>query len=171
MVGPRGHVDVPRLIEGGIGAQFFGLVSLPVGQRAGLAAVIDEQIDELDRQTHAHPEKLTLVRTAADIDAARACGSMSALLGIEGRTRSRATSRSWPTSPAAACATSASATSAPTRLASPPTAAAAATPTVLTAFGREVVRRCESLEVIVDLSHINRKGFLEACAMATRPRS
>src|SRR3954465_1354558 len=43
-----GHVDVPRLIEGGYGAQFFGLVSLPIGQRSGLAAVIDEQIDALE---------------------------------------------------------------------------------------------------------------------------
>ncbi|MFS8070907.1 MAG: membrane dipeptidase, partial [Byssovorax sp.] len=67
-----GHVDVPRLIEGGYGAQFFSLVSLPVGQRAGLAAVIDEQIDELDRQIHAHPARLSLVRTAADITAAGA---------------------------------------------------------------------------------------------------
>src|SRR5580658_1429284 len=33
-----GHVDVPRLVEGGCGAQFFGLVSIPVlGQRRGLA--------------------------------------------------------------------------------------------------------------------------------------
>src|SRR5258707_813402 len=42
-----GHVDVPRLAEGGIGAQFFGLVSLPVAHR-GNGRVIDEQIDLLD---------------------------------------------------------------------------------------------------------------------------
>jgi membrane dipeptidase len=39
----------------------------------------------------------------------------------------------------------------------------------LTPFGREVVKRCEELGVIVDLAHINRKGFLDACAMAKRP--
>src|SRR5262245_36991926 len=39
-----GHVDVPRLVEGGIGAQFFGLVSLPVAAR-GNGRAIDEQID------------------------------------------------------------------------------------------------------------------------------
>src|SRR5205809_2466859 len=44
-----GHVDVPRLAEGGIGAQFFGLVSLPVAHR-GNARVIDEQIDSLDAE-------------------------------------------------------------------------------------------------------------------------
>src|SRR5689334_18636704 len=41
-----GHVDVPRLVEGGIGAQFFGLVSLPVARRGNVRAV-DEQIDAL----------------------------------------------------------------------------------------------------------------------------
>ena len=53
-----GHVDVPRLVEGGVGAQFFGLVSLPIGQRRGLAAVIEEQIDALDRAVLACPERL-----------------------------------------------------------------------------------------------------------------
>src|SRR5690349_22277906 len=42
-----GHVDVPRLAEGGIGAQFFGLVSLPVAER-GLGRAVDEQIDSLE---------------------------------------------------------------------------------------------------------------------------
>ena len=41
----------------------------------------------------------------------------------------------------------------------------------LTAFGRAVVRTCEELGVLVDLAHVNRKGFLEACAMATVPPS
>jgi membrane dipeptidase len=39
----------------------------------------------------------------------------------------------------------------------------------LTDHGRELVRRAEALGVLVDLAHINRKGFLEACALATRP--
>src|SRR5262249_497593 len=39
----------------------------------------------------------------------------------------------------------------------------------LTAHGRDLVRRAEALGVLVDLAHINRRGFLEACAMATRP--
>ncbi len=31
------------------------------------------------------------------------------------------------------------------------------------------MRRCEALGVLVDLAHINQKGFMEVCAMATRP--
>src|SRR3954469_23374599 len=39
-----GHVDVPRLREGGFGAQYFGLVSLPISP-LGNRAVVDAQID------------------------------------------------------------------------------------------------------------------------------
>ena len=43
-----GHVDLPRMRQGGVGAQFFGLVSLPVADRIrGLARVVSEQIDVL----------------------------------------------------------------------------------------------------------------------------
>ncbi len=122
-----GHVDVPRLVEGGFGAQFFGLVSLPIGQRSGLAAVIDEQIDALDLAVAQRPDRLVKVRTAADIRAAKARGAVGALLGIEGAHALEGDADKLDHFAAAACATWASPTSAPTRPPSPPTAAAAAT--------------------------------------------
>jgi membrane dipeptidase len=164
-----GHVDVPRLIEGGFGAQFFGLVSLPIGQRAGLAAVIDQQIDALDRQIQGHPAKLSLVRTAADITAARARGSMGALLGIEGAhslegdVEKLAHFARRGVRYLGLCHFSAN------EACFPAFGRGRRDTDGLTDFGRAVVRRCESLDVIVDLSHINRAGFLEACAMATKP--
>ena len=39
----------------------------------------------------------------------------------------------------------------------------------LTSFGRSVVERCEERGVIVDLAHLNRRGFMDVCAMASRP--
>jgi len=39
----------------------------------------------------------------------------------------------------------------------------------LTAFGREVVRECERLRVIIDLAHINPAGFEEILSIATKP--
>jgi len=39
----------------------------------------------------------------------------------------------------------------------------------LTAFGRDVVRECESLGVIVDLAHINPAGFKEVVNITTGP--
>ena len=39
----------------------------------------------------------------------------------------------------------------------------------LTAFGREVVRECETLGVIIDLAHINPAGFKEIVSITTKP--
>src|SRR5438093_1898469 len=39
----------------------------------------------------------------------------------------------------------------------------------LTPFGREVVRECEALGVIIDLAHINPAGFGEILSITTRP--
>ncbi len=164
-----GHVDVPRLVEGGVGAQFFGLVSLPVGQRRGLAAVIHEQIDALDRAISVAPDRLIKARSAAEVEAAGARGAVAALLGIEGAHAlegeidqlERFARRGVRY--LGLCHFSAN------EACFPAYGRGRREAEGLTPFGREVVRRCEDLGVIVDLAHINRAGFLEACAMARRP--
>jgi membrane dipeptidase len=80
-----GHVDVPRLHEGGVGAQFLGLVSLPMvrGQR-GLSAVVHEQIDALDKAIERSNGGLVLARSRRDVERANKAGKIAALLGIEG---------------------------------------------------------------------------------------
>jgi membrane dipeptidase len=162
-----GHVDVPRLVDGGIGAQFFGLVSLPVAGRGNVRA-IDEQIDALDAQIAAG-NRLRKVRTGADIEGARRDRATGALLGIEGAhaldgdldrvdhfarrgvrylglLHFNANEAGYPAY-----------------------GAGRRDGDGLTAWGQELVRRCEAASVIVDLAHINRRGFLETCRMATRP--
>jgi len=80
-----GHVDIPRMREGGMGAQFFGLVSLPVSKRMrGLARTIHEQIDALEETIARQPDAIRLVRKAHELEEARAAGAVGALLGIEG---------------------------------------------------------------------------------------
>ncbi len=39
----------------------------------------------------------------------------------------------------------------------------------LTDFGRELVRECERLGILLDLAHINPAGFDEICAVTTKP--
>ena len=39
----------------------------------------------------------------------------------------------------------------------------------LTDFGRDLVRECEALGVIIDLAHINPAGFKEVLSMTTKP--
>src|SRR5262249_60697334 len=60
-----GHVDVPRMIEGGMGAQFFGLVSLPIHAKMhGLRKATYEQIDALDATIARRPRALRPAKTA-----------------------------------------------------------------------------------------------------------
>jgi membrane dipeptidase len=42
-------------------------------------------------------------------------------------------------------------------------------PAGLTAFGREIIRQCESLGIIIDLAHLNPAGFDEVLALTQRP--
>src|ERR1700678_819341 len=61
-----GHVDLPRMRQGGVGAQFFSLVSLPLARGIrGLARVVHEQIDALGEAIDRDPAALRLARTAA----------------------------------------------------------------------------------------------------------
>ena len=39
----------------------------------------------------------------------------------------------------------------------------------LTSFGRDLVRECERLGILLDLAHINPAGFEEICTLATKP--
>src|SRR5215468_2511433 len=48
-------------------------------------------------------------------------------------------------------------------------AASGSSPKGLTAFGREVLRECELLGVIIDLAHVNPAGFEEILSMTTKP--
>jgi membrane dipeptidase len=164
-----GHVDVPRLIEGGIGAQFFGLVSLPVGQRRGLFAVVDAQIDALERNIGARPERLTRALTPSDIEEAKQRGAVSALLGIEGAHALEGDVDKLDHFARRGVRYLGLAHFSANEACFPAFGRGARPDEGLTSFGRDVVRRAEELGVIVDLAHINRRGFLEACAMATRP--
>lgn len=164
-----GHVDVPRMHEGGVGAQFFGLVSLPIGQRSGLAQVIHEQIDELDRMIAARPDRLELARTAADVERATAAKKVAGLLGIEGAHALEGDLANLDAFARRGVRYLGLAHFSRNDVCSPAYGRGADASMGLTPFGREVVARCEELGVLVDLAHVNKKGFLEACAMATRP--
>ena len=48
-------------------------------------------------------------------------------------------------------------------------AASGSSPDGLTSFGRDLVRECERLSVIIDLAHINPAGFNEILSITTKP--
>jgi membrane dipeptidase len=165
-----GHVDLPRMREGGMGAQFFGLFTLPIANRMhGPARIVNEQIDILEEAIGRHPGSVRLVRTAAEVDACQREGAIAALLGIEGahalegnldnleafaRRGVRYLGFLWFRANEAGY---------------PAYGPGKRDEGGLTPWGFELLRRCEAARVIVDLAHINRRGFLDACSVATRP--
>jgi membrane dipeptidase len=159
-----GAVDLPRLVEGGVGAQFFGLVSLPVARR-GSGRAVDEQIDKLEEIVRAHQGELKLATRSADLER----GPLSALLGIEG---AHALEGDLDRVDHFAkrgvrylglLHFSANEAGYPVRGVGRNDAGG------LSPWGRDLVRRCEAAGMLIDLAHINRRGFMDACAIATRP--
>lgn len=165
-----GHVDLPRMIDGGMGAQFFGLVSLPIREKTrGLAQATHEQIDVLDATIARSPDAIRLVRTAADIEAARAAGAIGALLGIEGAHALEGNIANVDVFARRGVRYLGLLHFSANEVGFPAHGRGERPTEGLTPFGREVVERCEANGVIVNLAHINKRGFLDVCAMATKP--
>jgi membrane dipeptidase len=81
---PKTHTDIPRLVEGGVGGQFWSVwVPASLAGDAAVTAVL-EQIDLVHRMIRAYPRRLQLALTADDVDAAFKAGRIASLLGAEG---------------------------------------------------------------------------------------
>ncbi len=80
----KGHVDLPRLQEGGVTAQIFALfvqdAYLP-GQAIRRALQL---LDRFYREIEMNAGKISLATSAADIRRAKGQGQVAAILGIEG---------------------------------------------------------------------------------------
>ena len=163
-----GHVDLPRMRAGGMAGQFFGMWTVPYPER-GCAASIHRQLDALDLAIDRHPAEVAWALTADDIRVAKAQGRVAALAGIEGGQALEGGLD--PIEPFARRGVrylgllhfSANALGKPARGRGEDPSQG------LTTFGKDVIRECERTGVVVDLAHVNRKGFFDALEVATRP--
>jgi len=163
-----GHVDVPRMRDGGLCAQMFGIWTFP-RRLFDATQSVHREIDVVSRAANDHPGELVLAWTADDVLAAHRAGRRAAILSIEGAqclggdldplrafaargVRSLGLvhfSKNAAGYPAYGLGTDAS--------------------KGLTDFGRELVDEMSRLGVLVDLAHINRAGFLEAARRSGHP--
>lgn len=162
-----GHVDLPRLQDAGSGAQFFGLTAPPM-LIGGYSSAI-RQIDALDAHCLAYPERIVLARDAGVVAAPGEDGPLAAFLAVEGahilegnlanleRLVKRGVRVMGFAHFSANCACC------------PAIGVGRDESRGLSRFGRRLLERCEDLGVIVDLAHINRRGFMDAYAAATKP--
>lgn len=159
------HTDLPRLREGGVGAQYWS-VYVPCEQPDPVAATL-EQIDCVRRLLARYPAELAPALTAADMEAARRDGRIASLMGAEGghsianslgtlrglyalgvryMTLTHNDNVDWADS-------------------------ATDEPSVggLSAFGREVVAEMNRLGMLVDLSHVAATTMRDALDASSAP--
>jgi membrane dipeptidase len=165
-----GHVDIPRLRDAAMGAQFFGLVSLPVAKGMhGPSRVVNEQIDLLVDAAARAPHDLRVVRTASEIEACGREGVIGALLGIEGAHALEGDLDQVEGFARRGVRYLGFLHFSANEAGHPAYGRGRKDAHGLTPFGFDLVRRCEEAGILVDLAHINRRGFLDACSVATKP--
>src|SRR5277367_4815444 len=164
---PDGHVDIPRMREGGMNAIFFSIWI--DGRTTGPAAVVKalDQIDLVRENVRKYPNDIVLARTAEDIRRAHAQGKIAALIGVEGghmmgndvhvlrifadlgvryMTLTHFYNDEWADS----------STDKPAH-------------NGLTDFGKDVVREMNRQGVVVDISHVSDKTFYDALEVSKAP--
>jgi membrane dipeptidase len=164
---PDGSVDIPRLRQGGAGAVFFAVWT--PGTVTGNAAVerAAAQIDAIHRVVPAHPQDLSLAKSAADIRSAQAEGRIAILIAIEGghlinrslrvlRKYHQFGARYMTLTHALNVEWADSSTDAPRH-------------NGLTDFGRQVVAEMNHLAMMVDVSHVSDKTFHDVLAVSEAP--
>jgi membrane dipeptidase len=79
------HTDIPRLRQGGLGAQFWSAF-VPAETRKKGTAVREtlEQIDVIHRMVAAHPDTFEMAYSPDDIERIHARGKIASLIGVEG---------------------------------------------------------------------------------------
>lgn len=165
---PSNHTDIPRLRQGGLGAQFWAAYAPVETIRSGEAThVVLEQIDLIREMIRRYPETFELALTADDIERIRGQGKIASLIGVEGghaiedslavlrmlyalgvryMTLTHADTLSWADA----------ATDDPRHGG-------------LSPFGEEVVRRMNELGMLVDISHVSPDTMRDALAISRAP--
>jgi len=163
-----GHMDIPRLIEGGIDLQVFACYVSTETPAKQCRPKTDEMIDSLAAQIARNLDKIAICRTASEAEGIIERGRIAAFVGIENgvaiansldnlqhfydrgvryMTLTHTSSSEW-------CISSADTTPAFYGL---------------TDFGREVVRKMNEVGMIVDVSHASVSAVEEVLKVTRDP--
>jgi membrane dipeptidase len=82
---PTLQTDIPKLREGGVGAQFWSVwVPVEAGYRGEALSMTLEQIELVKQMVERYPETFELAYSAADIERIHGDGKIASLIGVEG---------------------------------------------------------------------------------------
>jgi membrane dipeptidase len=159
--------DIPRLRQGGVGAQFWSVyVPASLAGQQAVAATL-EQIDIVHRMMARYPEDFELALTADDVQRIFAAGKIASLIGMEGghsidsslgalRMFARLGARYMTLTHSKNTPWADSATDTPEHGG-------------LTAFGEEVVREMNRLGMLVDMSHVSEETMEDVLRVTRAP--
>lgn len=186
-----GHVDLPRARAGGLVGGFFALFAPNAGldlpdapgrvvdyppiaavprERALAIALAEAAI--LSRMARARPDALRIVRDAAGLDAALGDGALAAVLHLEGAEAISESLDELELLHAAGLRSLGPVWSRPNPFGVGVDFRFPASPDMgpgLTEAGEALVRACDALGILVDLSHVNQAGFLDVARISDRP--
>jgi membrane dipeptidase len=164
-----GNFDLVRAKQGGLDVQVFSIWS----DETGGYAIANQEIDSLYSLIKRYPDKIVLVKNAAELEKAVATKKLAAMIGVEGghmienslENLDKLAKRgmiymtlTWNNSTMWAS----SATDETSKKIRPENAG-------LNFFGKQVIHKMNELGVIVDLSHVGVKTFFDAIAVTNKP--
>ena len=190
----EGHIDLPRARSGGLMGGFFAVYvpeegpedegdpgpdgdtgpvppCVPVDSTWARRVTL-ELASILIRMTRARPDAIRICRTVAEIEEAEAAGAIAAIFHVEGAEAIGPDLAELDTLHAAGLRSlgpvwsrpNIFGTGVPFRFPGSPDEGAG-----LTEAGRRLVRACDELGILVDLSHMNEAGFWEIAKLTTKP--
>ncbi len=193
----RGHLDLPRMRKGGFGGGFFAVfvpsprdpdaadnftdsmqgdsydLPLPAELDIGYAQPIALEMMGLLFQIEKESDGgFTVCRTAAEIRDALERGSVAAILHIEGAETIDPEFRSLEVLYQAGLRSIGPVWSRPTAFAHGVPFRFPGAPDTgpgLTDLGKELIRRCNEMRVMIDLSHLNEAGFWDVAKLSDAP--
>jgi membrane dipeptidase len=162
------HTDIPRLRQGGVGAQFWSAyVPAETGKKGTAVKTTLEQIDVIHRMVRRYPDTFEMAATADDIRRIRKQGKIASLIGVEGghsidnslgvlRTYHALGVRYMTLTHSETLDWADSATDQPRH-------------NGLTEFGEQVVREMNRLGMLVDISHVSADTMRHALRVSKAP--
>jgi membrane dipeptidase len=164
---PELHTDIPRLRQGGVGAQFWSVYVPAAVPGAEAVKRTIEQIDIVHRMSIRYPDVFEVARSADDIERIFKAGRIASLIGVEGghsidsslgvlRMMYQLGARYMTLTHSRNVAWADSGTDEP-KLGG------------LSPFGEEVVQEMNRLGMLVDLSHVSAETMEDAIRVSAAP--
>jgi membrane dipeptidase len=161
----RGHLDLPRMRDGGIDVQVFAVYVAPRDAGVG-GARAGRLIDVIKRELDSNAGGIALATTTADIERARRAGAVAAVLSIENGDALEGHLDAVDTFHAAGVRMLSLTWNASNALGD---GALGSTHGGLTDLGRMVLRRMNQIGMVVDVSHLSEASFWDALAVTRGP--